>query len=172
MADTSDPGDPPPPGGTAVETATETEARRRWMAALARAPRAHLESAWRDLLDPAPPVTPLRPAEIGTAMVQARAGGTGARFHLGEMTVTRCSVTVPARDGTPLVGHAYVAGRDRRHADLAARFDALMQDPARRDALESALIAPLLEDQAAARRGTRQRAAASRVDFFTLMRGD
>ena len=38
----------------------------------------------------------------------AAAGGGGAAFNLGEMTVTRCTV----RTETGFVGHAYVAGRE------------------------------------------------------------
>ena len=102
------------------------DARRRWMAALAKAAPGALERAWADLAD-RPEYGFLRRPEIGSAMVRGRAGGNGRRFNLGEMTVTRCSVRLA--DGT--AGHAYVAGRDKRHAELAAVFDALMQDPAR-----------------------------------------
>ena len=43
-------------------------------------------------------------------MMRGRAGGGGAPFNLGEMTVTRCTV----RTAGGQVGHAYVAGRDGR----------------------------------------------------------
>ena len=58
-------------------------------------------------------------------MVRGRAGGGGAPFNLGEMTATRCTV----RTDGGFVGHAYVAGRDERLAELAALVDALLQDP-------------------------------------------
>ena len=64
-------------------------------------------------------------------MARGRPGGDGAPFNLGEMTVTRC--TVRLEDGT--VGHAYVAGRDMRQAELAAVLDAVLQGPARRGAM-------------------------------------
>jgi len=105
-------------------------------------------------------------------MVQARAGGAGARFHLGEMTVTRCAVLVRAADGSTMVGQGYVAGRDKRHAELAAVFDALMQDATHHDALERDLIGPLIEAEADRRHQALAKAAATRVDFFTLVRGD
>ena len=145
--------------------------RQRWMAALARAPVARLEEAFAGLA-PAPRPRMVRPPETGTAMVQARAGGTGARFHLGEMTVTRCAVLLRAADGAEVIGQGYVAGRDRRHAELAAVFDALMQDPARHDALERDVIGPLTEAESDRRHRALARAAATRVDFFTMVRGD
>jgi len=156
---------------TAAQTVPDasTEARRRWMGILAKAPVARLEATWT-MLPEAPAYTLLRPAEIGSALVRARAGGTGARFNLGEMTLTRCAVRL---DGTPpRTGFGYVAGRDKRHAELAAVFDALLQDPARAEALEGALLAPLAEAQEAARTARSREAAATRVDFFTLVRGE
>jgi alpha-D-ribose 1-methylphosphonate 5-triphosphate synthase subunit PhnG len=109
----------------------------------------------------------LRPAEIGLTMVRGRMGGTGAPFNLGEMTVTRCAVT----DGV-VVGHGYVRGRDAAKAELVACCDALLQAPARRAAVLAAVIEPLEAALAARRDEAARRAAATRVDFFTLVRGD
>ena len=137
------------------------------MSVLALASTEELEAAWRRL-PPAPAHRVLRPAEVGLVMVRARAGGTGTRFNLGEMTVTRCSVELP--DGT--VGHGYVGGRRRRHAELAAVLDALLQDPRQRPALEAEIVAPLARAQAERRRAVVARSAPTRVDFFTMVRGD
>jgi alpha-D-ribose 1-methylphosphonate 5-triphosphate synthase subunit PhnG len=101
-------------------------------------------------------------------MARGRAGGTGQRFNLGEITVTRCAVQ--SADGH--IGHGYVAGRDKRKAELVASFDALLQAPAQRAALLSQVIEPLAAAQAAARATTARKAAATRVEFFTLVRGD
>jgi alpha-D-ribose 1-methylphosphonate 5-triphosphate synthase subunit PhnG len=101
-------------------------------------------------------------------MVQGRAGGTGARFNVGEMTVTRC--TVALADGR--VGHAYVGGRNGRHAERAAALDAMLQDPGRRPVLEAGVIAPLQARQEAQRAAARARATGTRVDFFTMVRGE
>ena len=106
----------------------------------------------------------LRGPESGLLMVRGRAGGGGAKFNLGEMTVTRCTVRTEAGQ----VGHAYVAGRDARQAELAAVFDALLQDPARRDALRAGVIAELAAVQAAARADVAQKAAATKVQFFAM----
>src|SRR5262249_26986863 len=112
------------PDASARET-DEVGRRRHWMGILARASRAELEDAWRALA-PQPRYTQLRKPESGLAMVRGRAGGTGAPFNLGEMTMTRCAVRL--EDGAPVTGLAFVAGRDQRHAELAAVFDALLQD--------------------------------------------
>ncbi len=108
------------------------------MSVLAKASPVELERLWRAL--PAEPSwQPLRAPETGMVMVRGRAGGTGRRFNLGEMTVTRSAVRLD--DGA--TGFGYIAGRDHRHAERAAVVDALMQDPARRPTLEHRIIEPL-----------------------------
>ncbi len=138
-----------------------TADRQAWMAVLARAPAASLEDAAAAHL---PPYTRLRGPEVGLVMLQGRAGGTGAAFNLGEATVARCTV----RSDTGQVGHAYCLGRDLRQAELAAVLDAALQDPARHDAVQDAVIAPLAAAQAGQRDTTARRAAATQVQFFTL----
>ncbi len=145
----------------------ERSARQRWMSVLAKALPADLEARWRSLGE-APSWTCLRPPETGMVMVRGRAGGTGQRFNLGEMTVTRCAV---ALDGGA-TGMGYVAGRDHRHAELAAVVDALMQDPARRPGAEHRIIEPLEAQQRAAKQVAARKTAATKVDFLTLVRGD
>lgn len=144
-----------------------TEARRRWMGVLARADEAELERRVT-ALDVVPPYTWLRPPEIGAVMVRGRAGGTGAPFNMGEMTVTRCTLRLD--DGT--TGTAYVQGRVPRKAELAALLDALLQQPERCAALEEAVIAPLADAQARRREERSRKANATRVEFFTLVRGE
>lgn len=139
-----------------------TEDRRRWMAVLARAPADEI-AALLDVLPPLPAPERLRAPETGLVMVRGRAGGDGAPFNLGEMTVTRCAVRLG-----DAVGHAYVAGRDKRQAELAALLDAALQDPARRPALMQGVIAPLALRQQAAREAEARKAAATRVDFFAM----
>lgn len=142
-------------------------ARRRWMSILAKARLAELEDAWKDLADK-PAYDWLRKPEVGMVMVRGRAGGTGGRFNLGQMTVTRCALKLVGGQA----GLGYVQGRSKRHAELAAVFDALLQDSARRGDLESQVVGRL-EAAQNARRDTRSRKAAStKVDFFTLVRGE
>lgn len=147
------------------------EARRRWMSVLARATAAELEAALSPLraaIGELPGYRLIRRPEIGMAMVRGRAGGTGGVFNLGEMTMTRC--TLRTDDG--LVGASYVAGRSQRQAELAALFDALLQDTRRQPALLAAVIEPLARAQALRRDRRVARAAETRVDFFTVVRGE
>jgi alpha-D-ribose 1-methylphosphonate 5-triphosphate synthase subunit PhnG len=139
------------------------DARKDWMALLAKAQPARLAA----LLPELPRHDLLRAPETGAVMVQGRIGGSGAPFNLGEMTVTRCSV----RLGCGTVGHAWVQGRDKAHARRAALADALLQTPAAPD-LATRLLAPLRAEAAAARASRAARAAATRVEFFTLVRGE
>jgi alpha-D-ribose 1-methylphosphonate 5-triphosphate synthase subunit PhnG len=80
------------------------------------------------------------------------------------MTVTRCTVRIDSG----FVGHAYVAGRETRRAELAALVDALMQDPARSSEIEADIIAPLEALQARQRLERDTKAAATKVEFFAM----
>ncbi len=141
----------------------DSAARRRWMAVLARA-EAGTIAACLDHVPDLPAWRVLRGPESGLVMVRGREGGGGAPFNLGEMTVTRCTV----RTATGEVGHAYVAGRDQRRAELAAAVDAFMQRPDLRDRLAEGVVAPLARAQAATREAVAAKAAATRVQFFTM----
>ncbi len=139
--------------------------RKRWMSAFARTDAAQLQLLLDDV-GTGVSFNTLRPAESGSVMVRGRAGGTGQLFNVGEMTVTRCTV----RSGESVVGHGYVAGRDRKHAEVAACLDALFQ------VMTPASAEPLvhsLEQQIATKASARQQASApTRVEFFTMVRGE
>ena len=132
------------------------------MAILARASAEEL-SARLAALGPLPEAETLRAPETGLVMVRGRAGGDGDAFNLGEMTVTRCAVRLGAH-----IGHAYIAGRDHCKARLAALLDAALQDQALQPALLKSIIEPLATAQQAARAAEARKAAATRVDFFTM----
>ena len=156
-----------PAGSPNGQEAAAVALRQRWMAALAKADVGDLERAFAGLAPP-PPYSLLRPSETGLAMIQARAGGTGRRFNLGEMTMTRCVVRLA--DGT--TGFSHIAGRDVRKAELAAVFDALLQRPDDQGRLLTDVIRPLESAEAAQKRTMAEKVAATKVDFFTLARGD
>jgi alpha-D-ribose 1-methylphosphonate 5-triphosphate synthase subunit PhnG len=138
-------------------------ARKAWMATLAKAPPARLAALIPDL----PPHSVLRQPEIGAVMVRGRVGATGAAFNLGEMTVTRASLRLASGE----VGHAWVQGRDKLHALRAAAVDALMQTAAAPD-LTARVLRPLTAEAHAARATRAARAAGTKVDFFTMVRGE
>lgn len=155
-----------PAAGTAGDPSSRVE-RREWMSVLAKATGAEIAGAWEGF-EAKPDYAIRRAPETGLVMVQARAGGTGQRFNLGEMTVTRSAVEL--EDGT--AGCSYVAGSDTGHAEIAAVFDALLCTPGHRRRVMDEVIAPLRVRQERRRREVLARTAATRVDFFTLVRGD
>jgi alpha-D-ribose 1-methylphosphonate 5-triphosphate synthase subunit PhnG len=155
-------------------------ARRAWLGVLARIPRAALEQGLRAALPDAtetlaqlPRYVWLRAPETGLAMVRGRAGGSGDPFNLGEATVTRATLRLEATPELPAaVGIAYQLGRDKRRAELAALCDALLQTERHRDAIEREVIAPAMRARQAERERERTAAEATRVEFFTMVRGE
>ncbi|MFN4057792.1 MAG: phosphonate C-P lyase system protein PhnG [Roseinatronobacter sp.] len=133
------------------------------MGLLARAPTDLLAQLFPDL----PAHTLLRGPEIGTVMVRGRQGGTGAPFNLGEVTVTRCSLRLDCG----AVGHAHVQGRDKGHALRAAALDALLQTGSA-EGVRATVLAPLAKAEKDARDLRACKAAATKVEFFTMVRGD
>ncbi|MFN4098830.1 MAG: phosphonate C-P lyase system protein PhnG [Pararhodobacter sp.] len=142
---------------------THTQDRAATMGLLARAPAERLAELLPDL----PAHTLVRGPETGTVMVRGRQGGVGAPFNLGEMSVTRCTLRLESG----AVGHAHVQGRDKAHARRAALMDALLQTGAE-VALRETVLAPLAAEEAARREARARKAAATRVEFFTLVRGE
>lgn len=109
----------------------------------------------------------LRQPEVGGVMVRGRMGGTGSAFNMGEITVTRCSLRLA--DGA--VGHGYIQGRDKTHAKNAALVDALMQTVKAKQ-IDTDILQPLRALRQQQQATTQARADATKVDFFTMVRGD
>lgn len=145
---------------------TQQNARKGWMGLLAKAPADRLAQLFEGL-GHAPEFTWLRPPEVGGVMLRGRMGGTGAPFNMGEMTVTRCALRIASGE----VGHAYVQGRDKAHAERAALIDALMQTGRAAD-VRAAVLDPLSAKAKEARTARAEKAAATKVDFFTMVRGE
>lgn len=139
--------------------------RRAAMAVLANAQADDIEHGLK-LIGGDIEFTELRPAEIGLVMLRGRIGGNGAPFNLGETTVTRAVVQL--RSGEK--GFAYVLGRDQRKARAAALCDALLQADDHRESVERHVLTPLRVVQQQRLGLARAQTAATRVDFFTLVR--
>ncbi|MDX1466359.1 MAG: phosphonate C-P lyase system protein PhnG [Halomonas sp.] len=139
---------------------------------LALTPRERLEARWTALALAAD-YRCVRGPETGMAMVRGRMGGTGNAFNLGEMTLSRASVALDDAvvDGGAL-GHGWVAGRDHRHAELIALVDACATRADWAARIDAELIDPLAASLAEGREDASRTAAATRVDFFTLVRGE
>ncbi len=142
-------------------------ARRAAMAVLSRADSDDLRDLWQVWANK-PDFEVLRGPETGLVMLRGRIGGGGASFNVGEATVTRA--TVRLEDGT--IGHSYALGRDQEKARLAALFDALWFNEGNRDAVQSQVLDVLTKKHDAADAKARNQAAATKVDFFTMVRGD
>lgn len=139
--------------------------RQERLSVLAGAPEARLLALWT-AFGPEPEHDTLRAPEIGAVMVRGRAGASGAPFNLGEMTVTRCSVRL--RSGA--VGHGHVQGRSKPAARAAALIDALAEAGETR--VQDEIIAPLRAEALARTAARAARAAATKVEFFTMVRGE
>ena len=142
--------------------------RQTWMALLARAPQHLLDHALGEQADNSHQW--LRRPETGLMMVQGRVGGTGERFNLGEVTVTRCALRLNTTASDTPVGVSYVLGRNHHQAQLAAVADALLQDPAHHATLEANLLNPLREHLQAQNAARHARAQTTKVDFLTVAR--
>ncbi|MCL6706019.1 phosphonate C-P lyase system protein PhnG [Pseudomonas sp. R2.Fl] len=145
----------------------DAEPRKRVAALLARATMTELENAWATV-EPKPEVTMLRGPETGLVMVRGRIGGGGAAFNLGEATVSRATVRLDC--GT--VGHGQALGTGKAKARFAAIFDALWQKPEMEPLIEARLLGPVSARLDAEDQRKREQTAATRVDFFTMVRGE
>src|SRR5262249_13429924 len=141
--------------------------RKRVMATLAQARPDELAVGLAAIGEP-PAFVELRPAQTGLVMVRGRIGGDGAPFNVGEATVTRAAVRLASGE----TGFAYRLGRDQATARLAALCDAMWQASDHTDAIEAHVLAPIRARVDADKVRTRTQAAATRVDFFTLVRGE
>ena len=142
------------------------KARQQRLATMALADGAALAAAWDALADP-PAFDVVRGPETGLVMLRGRIGGGGAPFNAGEAAMTRCVVQLA--DGA--VGFGHVLGRDGAHAKAIALLDALAQNPARTAEVD-AILAPFAEARATADAERAAEVAATRVEFFTMARGD
>ncbi len=141
--------------------------RKRMAALLARATLQELELVWTHQ-EESPRTENVRGPETGLVMVKGRIGGGGAPFNLGETTVTRA--TVKLASGT--VGHAHVLGTGHKKAWYAAVFDALWQESPTRGFIETKLLSPVEKRLCEEKERKTQETAATRVDFFTMVRGE
>ena len=110
----------------------------------------------------------LREPENGLVMVRGRIGGDGAPFNIGEATVSRAAVRLSSGE----VGFGYVLGRDGDKARMVALCDALIQASDHAATIEAQVVAPLQAAMMARREQRAAQAAATRVDFYTMVRGE
>jgi len=114
------------------------------------------------------PVVTVREPEIGLVMLRGRIGGKGAAFNVGEATVTRAAVQL----ASGRTGVSYLLGRQQEKARLAAIVDALWQSRSGRAMVEERILAPIRTRRQSEAERQAAEAAATNVDFFTMVRGE
>jgi alpha-D-ribose 1-methylphosphonate 5-triphosphate synthase subunit PhnG len=145
----------------------ETLSRRRALGLLVRATAKELQAPLAEFW-PGLAVRDLKPPEAGLVMLRGRAGGDGAMFNLAEATVARAIVELDSGER----GFGHVLGRDLDQAHRIAIFDALGQRPDDRAQVDEKVLAPIAARLQAERQRHAAETAATRVDFFTLVRGE
>lgn len=147
-----------------VDDAHRLPERQHWLGLLAATELRLFEDAFRSLR--VPEFIWLRRPETGLVMVRGRIGGTGDRFNLGEVTVTRCTLRLASGQS----GYACVRGRSHRHAELAAKADAMLQCATLAEKVTVLLLSPALDARERERAQRERKAQSTRVDFLTLAR--
>lgn len=145
-------------------SASDGETRRKVLNVLAAADAEALMAAWMNW-SPQPGFGAVRKPQTGLVMVRGRAGGGGAPFNLGEVPVSRATMRLDSGE----IGHGYCLGRDLDKARHIALFDALFQQQP--DRVEAQVLEPLRISAQAADDRLQQETAATKVDFFTMVRG-
>ena len=151
-----------------VEALQATAAKRRQtLGLLARAPAAELDQRLQ-LIGALPEFRWLRAPETGMAMLRGRIGGNGEAFNLGEVTLTRCTLRLDSGQ----IGIAAVRGVNRQQAAQVAMCDALLQHPDYRERVREQVVEALTVSEQSRHAARAAEIAASKVDFFTLVRGE
>lgn len=143
------------------------KSRKRRFAILSQAPNKVFANLWSAMgLDPEFEI--LRGPETGLVSLRGRIGGGGAPFPFGDATATRA--TVKLKDGR--IGHSALLGRNAPRVTIAAVVDALCLNSADEERIEREFIAPLADAISQHDKKMSAQAAATKVDFFTMVRGE
>ncbi len=140
--------------------------RQEWMSILAKADPKLLNRLWCDFSD-RPSWTNIRAPETGMVMVRGKTGGVGTTFNVGEMTLTRATV----RLDNGISGVAYVQGRSALKAEQSAVLDAMLQDDRYATSTFTSIIKPLEKAIKKQKTTAGKKAAKTKVEFFTMVRG-
>lgn len=150
-----------------MDDSTKIQPRQSWMGLLSKSDFTHLELLF-EKLEQVPDYEFIRRPETGMIMLQGRIGGTGSRFNVGEMTLSRCVL----RTSEGYTGYGYTQSRKARHVELIALADAMLQNDANFPSLNLQLLIPLKELELEKKQALLSKAAATKVDFFTMVRGE
>ncbi|MGF1777357.1 phosphonate C-P lyase system protein PhnG [Vibrio nomapromontoriensis] len=146
---------------------TAVTERSKWMSVLAQSRFDDLQHHWKALQLEAE-YQIVRQPEIGLTQIRARMGGTGRQFNMGDATITRAVVKLASGE----LGYSYIRGRNKAHAEVAAVLDGLLQTQPSQALLLSKVIEPLAAIKQEQEQLRAAEVAATKVDFFTLVRGE
>lgn len=141
--------------------------RRAALDLLSKSTTEAIREKWEPL-NLAPQYVILKQPEIGMVMVQSKAAGRSPEFNLGEMTVTRTVIQLESQE----IGYGYTQGRDKSRAELIALIDACLQVSAHKTTIEAEVLAPLEEALNLRNAEHAQRVERTKVNFFTMVRGE
>ena len=151
--------------------AIDNNHRKRWLSLLAQADIQSLENVcvglgeWMNV-----PFQWIRPPETVLVMVRGRIGGSGSKFNVGELSITRCAIRLDVSSSTQSMGMGWVKGKNPRHAEMVARLDALLQIPDYFEKIMATVIEPIAAEIAQKNDQMAKKTASTKVDFYTLAR--
>lgn len=141
--------------------------RQKNLSVLAKAPFSNMLEYWKGISVDAT-FNFLKKPEVGMAMVRAQAGGGGENFNMGEMTITRCVVRLDSAE----IGYGIVVGRSKQKSELVALIDACWQKKSLKEIIEDKIIKPLYHIQVCKEKNISDNTESSKVNFFTMVRGE
>ena len=149
------------------QTSQAEQGRKTLLSVLAKSKLNDIKTYWQDTLENQSYQT-IRPPQTGMVMAVARAGSSGEPFNLGEVSVTRCAIRLDSGE----TGVGYVTGSNKDHALHIAVIDALAQVKDQQQPLQCEVIKPLQEKLQRLKMQQQEKADATKVDFFTMVRGE
>ncbi len=144
-----------------------TQQRQQLISVLAKSSLQDIKQCWDHSIDEYEYST-LRQPQTGMVMAVARTEAKGEPFNLGEVSVTRCALRL--NNGETGIG--YVMGSNKEHALYVAILDAIAQQPNQYEAINSTVVQPLQQKLLQAHQKQQQKTDTTRVDFFTMVRGE
>ena len=175
-----------------VKNSHPVKKRQQLLSVLSKSSFDDINRFWQSL-SIVPSYSLLKAPEVGMTMVRAKTGGTGQAFNMGEMTVTRTVIRLDVSEGhlkessseekgveekcveekrTDIIGFGYTAGRDTKKSELIAVVDAYFQLPEYTDLIEEKILQPLLDKQRHQEESEAKKVDATKVNFFTMVRGE
>ncbi|MGH1440411.1 MAG: phosphonate C-P lyase system protein PhnG [Cellvibrionaceae bacterium] len=150
-----------------METMKVNNNRQDSLSVLAKSTLENINKYWNEV-NISPDFIFLKKPEVGMVMVRAQTSGETQQFNMGEMTVTRCVVRLESEE----MGYGYVSGRNKEKSTLVALIDACSQVPSLKDVVQKKVIDPLSELQIAVEKKQEEKIKPSKVNFFTMVRGE